>query len=454
MRPPLRVDRGAFVSSVDRILAAAILFVNGWMLTLPVMESPPWWATPVQIVHGVFAHEVLFAGYLLFILCMYPRYFGGTSAAAWRYAALIALLGGCGILSGVVNVRPLREVGSAGRYFVLALYFLCACRWAARYRPAFVLRNLLAGCAAAGAVNLYFTFTTSPYKLGGLPMLLGQNGPGGHFGIGVILAAWLMLVRQRKADPRIAVSMLAIGVFGASISFSKLAMLMAAAGLVAWVFVVGRNFGLRRSRRWAAGAVLLLIAAVIIRRDVAAQYVMGVQKFIEIKFIHLNERSVGERSQYFVITAEILASHPFFGVGYGGFYDAALRTRAYWDYDAAFEDPEAGARGETNPHSSFLYYASANGLPGLLVVMALFVTALASFWFALGRAGTAARVLFCCLCAGYLVFAGTLPTLFNTSVLYLPAAVAVTMSRVAAVHARPRGRQLEKWSKPIAVTTS
>jgi hypothetical protein len=418
------------LTKVEKSWAAAILFMNGWFFALPVAESGlPIWLTAVQLVHGVFLHEVLFLGYLVFFLVTRGAYLPSFGYSVRRVAFLIAGLGALGVLSALANFRPVKEFIGAGRYFLLAIYFLASIYWAKKYGPTFVLRNLLLGIVGSGAMTLLFTFTSGRPLLGGLPMLMGQNGPGGYMGIGVVLGAWLMMERKTLLDATIAVAACVIGVFGASISFSKLAMLMAGSGVIGWAFVIFRNLNLRHSRRWSAVMLAALTVIVWMNREAVDRYLEGVNRFIELKFVHLDYNSVGQRSQYFSITNEILWNHPLLGVSYGGFYDAASATKAYQSLRSAKEDPEAGARGETNPHSSFLYYASANGLPGLAVAIFFFFTALRIFGRALSRRGIAGIVLWGCLAFGYLIFGLTLPTLFNTSILYLPIAFALCTYR-------------------------
>jgi len=179
----------------------------------------------------------------------------------------------------------------------------------------------------------------------------------------------------------------------------------------------------------------ILLAIAIVNLEGISQFVQSVNLFIERKFVYMDTRSIESRSQYFIITAEIMSLHPMLGVGYGGFYNAASATEGSESGRAVEEDPGGGARGESNPHNSFLYYASANGLPGLLFTIFLFMLAIRAFWRTFSRYGKLGRVMWICLTAGYFIFGNTLPTLFNTSILYLPTAVAVALSRQ--VRSRP-----------------
>jgi len=417
------------VDGIDRLWAATILFMNGWIFALPIADELPLWFTPVQVAHGVFVHEALLIAYVIFILVTRIRRVARVPHRAWQFALMISGLGILALISALVNVRPLREFLGAARYFLLTAYFLLAVYWTRRHGLTFVLRYLLLGIFSAGVVNLLYTFTIQSNMLGGFPLLLGEQGPGGYLGISVILSAWLMLERQTKSDTLIAVAAAVTGVFAVSISFSKLAMLMAAAGVIAWLFVLWRDLHVPGRRKWYAVIVVALVAVVWTNQEFAVRYLRGAKNFIDFKFKYLDVASFAARSQYFLITAEIVAQHPLFGVSYGGYYDAAIQTRASRSDLAAIESPEAGARGQSNPHSSFLYYASANGIPGILLTIMMLGSGLFLLAQSMLRRGIPGLALWASFAFAYLLFGLTLPTLFNSSAFYLPVAVAACMRR-------------------------
>ena len=426
-------------SGLDRSWVAAILFLNGWDFSLPVSSTPlPFWVTPIQVVHGVFLHEALFIAYVGFTLLARAGSLPFPRGRAQRIAILIAGLGAIGVLSAVANLRPPVELVAALRYFVLAVYFALAVKWTRKYRPIFVLRTYLLGLLAAGIVTLYFTFTLTHMTLGGLPMLLGQNGPGGYLGMTVILGAWLMMIRTSRFDTLIAMGCFGVGILGTSISYSKSAMLLAAIGGTAWLAVLLQRFNTRRTRRWTAIALLALAAIGFAEREPLSDYADGVNRFIEMKFQYIDSESVRARYSYFLITSEILLRHPLVGVGPGGFYAAERETDAHKSPWAGAEDVDAGAKGQAHPESSFLYYACADGLIGLFLVISIFFFSVGSLRRAFADRGTAGTVVWACCSLGYMIFGLTLPTLFNTSILYLPVAVAICSDRMVAGYRRSR----------------
>ena len=57
------------LNKIERLWAFIILFINGWTFALPITnESMPIWLTPVQLIHGVFIHELLLMAYLGFMV--------------------------------------------------------------------------------------------------------------------------------------------------------------------------------------------------------------------------------------------------------------------------------------------------------------------------------------------------------------------------------------------------
>lgn len=413
---------------LDAACAAAILFLNAWNFGLPVSDRVPVWAVPIQIIRGIFLYEALIVAYIALAFFVRVGYLRVPTGRELRMALLIASLTVVGILSIVANNRPAKEVGTVSRYFVFAAYFLCVVAWGKAHGPKFVLRSFLGGIAAGGFVNLCFTYTRSERSLAGLPMLLGQNGPGGYLAVGVILGAWLMTVRERKTDVVLALSTATVGLSACAISYSKLAMLIAFCGACAWVLVLWQDFNTPRMRKWYIVVAVALGAALWVHRDLVADYLNGVSTFVQYKFRWVDPDSIRVRSLFFRVTAEILLGHPVLGVGPGGFYDAAAATNAYRNMGALA--PDLGIRGVSHPESSFLYYAVGFGTVGLFVVLVLFVKSLGVLWSSLRRRRLAGRAVWLSAAAGFTIFGLTLPTLFSATVLYVPVAIALSDSEL------------------------
>jgi len=417
-------------NKIDRFWAFTILFLNGWNWALPVTSvAMPTWFTPVQIVHGIFTHELLFLIYLVFIVIRLRGYLPIRKHAPGNNIAFFIIgLGFLGCISNGLNFQPFKEMGEAGRLFLLAVFFLISINWAKRHGSTFILRSLLLGIACAGVVNLYYSFAICFNTVGGLPFLLGQKGPGGSLGFSVILSAWFLLERNGTFSVAIAIVLAVIGIFGASISYSKLAMLMAGFGMIAWGVVLCWSLVKRRSHRAIIMMLVVLFAFAYVNHGKIDLYFKGVNAAINNKFVHLSEGSIMSRSLYFFSTAEIISRHPLFGVGYAGFYDAVTKTVSVENRWSCLEDPISGNDGKSNPHNAFLYYASANGIPGLFLTVVLFFFVLREFWRCFSGRGVQGKVIWGCLAGAYFVYGMTVPSLFNTAILYIPAAVAIAFT--------------------------
>jgi O-antigen ligase len=415
-----------------KALAWSVLFVGGYNATLPVVDdlvSLPWIFVPIQVAHGVFLRDALLILYVALFAMAGALGRIRLESAERRFAVLIASLGFFGILSTVVNVTTLLDLGEAMRFFLFAAYFAVAVDWARSYGPTFLLRTYLIGIAVGGVVNLYYTYQVQAMVLGILPFLLGQNGPGGFLGISVVLAAWLTLLHRTRWEILIAVAVAAIGIFAASISYSRLAMLQAGCGIVAWVTVIIAAAIRQHTKR--RGLVLVTLAAIVIAglttTSIGGEYLGSVREFTDRKFRGVDIRdanSVGARYQYFWGVLEIFMANPLLGVGYSGFYDAVVATPTYKSGSMADEGVGLSAQRIANPHNAILYYVSANGVFGLTISMMIVLLFARSVRASLLKHRTEGTIVCACILSAYFVNAMTLPTLFNTEVMYAAAAVA------------------------------
>jgi O-antigen ligase len=420
-------------------MAFIIVFVGGFNMALPDYS----WGRPVQLVHGIFVDNAVL---LLYVFLMV---LAGTARNLLRnteavpFAALVALLACLGIVSAGVNGTSLLDIGKCCRLLLFAIYVLLLVHWTRARGDNFVLRTLLIGIALGGLVNFYFSFTEPELSIGLLPVLRSQNGAGGLLGIAVSLSAWLMFIGQSRIDRVVAIISGLVGLSAAAISFSKTSMTIAACGLMAWFWVLV-HFGISRRYRLVAtiAAVLLFGGAVTAAQDEQiSDYISSISKAVTMKFtnVSLNDKySVGSRYMYFWGVLDVVAEHPFLGVSYSGFYDAITHTPTYQTGQMADEDPEGGKTGQANPHNSFLNYAAANGVPGFLIAIALYFSFLGFLWSALDRAGLAGRGIWAAMALAYFIYAMTLPTLYDTPTLFVPAAmaIAITMQRRAARYGR------------------
>ncbi len=416
------------MSRIASITAVLILFIGGYNFALPEYGL----GTPIQLVHGVYLNSALIIAYAFFVSLGAPVSQGLTrDSSARRYAALIACLGCAGIISAGVSPYSLLDVGQAMRLYVWSVFVLFVVHWSRARGQTFVLRWYLLGIAAGGVVNIYYSFIDPDLIIGVLPMLRARNGAGGLLGIAVVLGAWLMLLRRTPTDTAVAIAVSLIGASAAAMSFSKTALIIASCGIGAWCFALASTLTVRRLAILALAGITGIVGAstFVATSNKTKVYVASVERAIAIKIsgAGLDSYSDNARYMYFWGVMDVLSKHPLAGVSYRGFYDAITHTPTYETGMMVEENPEAGLRGDSNPHNSFLYYAAANGVSGLILVCALFGIFLRTLWQSLVSRGWPGRGLWVCAAAAYFVYGMTLPTLFDTEVMYLPAAVAIAL---------------------------
>jgi O-antigen ligase len=211
-------------------------------------------------------------------------------------------------------------------------------------------------------------------------------------------------------------------------------MLQAGCGIAGWLAVIlGTTLQRQTKQRGLViGAVAVLLVIGLSATPLGEQYVESVREFTDRKFrgidVH-DAHSVGTRYQYFWGVLDIFMAHPLVGVGYTGFYDAVILTPTYLSGFMADEGVGLEAQRLANPHNAFLYYIAGNGVMGLVLGPLIFLQFVLVLRKSLWHHGTHGTILWVCIVTAYFVNAMTLPTLFNTEVLYVAAAVAFVQQR-------------------------
>ena len=434
-------------SKIFSTFAALTILPAGFNLAVPGTVDGPAWAVAFEVFHGVFIHNVATMLWLFIALMMVIKNTGALritiSADARRYAGLIAFLGVLGFVSTIANVARFStwpDLGETGRSFLFSFYFLLMSYWTSKHGPCFILRWFLGGIAIGGIVNIYFS-VTQPYNfVGVLPFLYNRNGAGGIIALGIALSAWMWTLRDERSitDRVVPIAASLVAIVAVAMSFSKTSMIIGICGVLIWLVVLNESL-LKMTRIWYGFALLVAAGAMFIAvpTGVLSTILDSVNESVQNKFSEgltpAENRSVSDRLSYYVATADILLDNPvnpLLGVGYSGFLPSVIKTKAYREGLAEQEDLTVGKA--ANPHNSFLYYAIANGVPGLVVVVSLYLMfAKAVFgsvrgprWLAYSVAAGIAFV--------YLLYGNALPSLFKTEVMYLPAAAAIS------ARARPR----------------
>ena len=422
------------LSKSDAFFAFITLALYGWRFCLPVGESVPYWLLPIQVVYGVFMEEVIFIAYLVLRLFSRERikYHQPDRIIYITCKYLAGLAVWCAIV-GLFGPRPFMDAAEAGRIILLVILLIVVTQWSVK-NPVFVLRAFLVGLVASTFLNLIFTFRENTRMIGVLPALMGQNGPGTSMGIGACLSAWLVLISKRRIDFILAVVGGLAFCFGAGISYSKIGMGAALAGICCMAAVI--VFKPRRTGgRYLRGLAILVCSSISIYVGTAhgSAVIESLNRFIYLKSNTLtlttnqSEQSASNqaRSSYYLGVGELMLAHPL-GVGFSGFYDAFTLTDSHLHSGyAASEDPDRGAEGLSNPHSTLLYYSSAGGFIGGGICLLVFYL----LWLAMFRGLKPFGIvgMFVATFTGlvFLVAFLTVPTMLNTALMLIPAAVAV-----------------------------
>ena len=293
--------------------------------------------------------------------------------------------------------------------------------WAAA-NPLFVLRTFLLGLTGGALVNLVLTIL-NPVTVGVLPRLMGQNSPGPPMGIGVCLAAWLILLSRNRRDTLLGLTIAVICGVGAMISYSKTGMLAAVMGLLSIFVVSGKVAGSKRGRVLVSSLFAVILGSAGYFGGNAGQDMWGAFSGVlqeKVESASSESNSVLERWSYAWGVGEIVLTHPM-GVGYSGFRDAMMQTEAYRSGQAA--DESLVSADQSNPHSLFLYYASAGGLVGALLGIAIFILLCRAIVAGVGLYGLSGVLLALLTSVGFLVLAISVPYVFNSGVMLIPASI-------------------------------
>jgi hypothetical protein len=414
------------VIGLTRAFAFAVVFLAGWYLCLPETDlvQVPWWAAKGKFGPNLLVYEAIFAVYLVV----------GGARVIWRearaagYATLpasvcLVLLAGWCAMASLLSPFPLHDVGRSARLVFLALLLLGVSHWAAG-NPLLVLRSFLLGLIGSSVVNLILTFLNPVILVAGsVPRLLGQNSPGPPMGIAISLAAWLILLSRARRDTIIAVAAAIICGAGVMISYSKTGMLAAGMGFLSIAVVSGRVAASKRGRLLVGLLfVLVLGGAKYLGSEEGRRLWTGVSAMLleKVESASPESHSVQERWSYVWGVSEIVVTHPI-GVGYSGFHAAMMQTESYRSGWAADETsiPEE----DSNPHSLFLYYASAGGLVGAALAIAVFVFLCLALFRGVGLYGLSGSLLALFSTIAFFVLAISVGYLFNSCVMLIPAAV-------------------------------
>lgn len=426
-----------------KIFPFLILFLIGYDFVVPVDVSDPtnnisialpFWAQKIQIIHGVFLSEVLIIAYVVGALIFRSDIKLKLYKKAKNSFVLICALCFIGVLSSLINMQTYLDIFEALRILLLAIFFWVCLIWGKNLGSKFIIRAFLIGATVSTIVNLVFTFSFSWRMVGILPLLLGQNGPGSSIGFMIGLSSILFLMKENRFDSFIAIFFLIIGLFALLISFSKIGILMGFLGLFSWAAVLMYRVSSIKAISYPLMALISVFATFVWLNSssLGNDITKSAHDIYNLKLGNEGEGIISkedegdiQRIAYYLGVGEILLNNPLFGVSYSGFRGAIMKTNAFSLGTIAEDTTDAGS----NPHNSFLYYASANGLPGLIIVSYIFLI----FYFTLKKAlkpfGRLGFFVCFCIVSSAFILGNTTPGLFNTHILYIPLAFAFSKDR-------------------------
>lgn len=190
--------------------------------------------------------------------------------------------------------------------------------------------------------------------------------------------------------------------FAAALAVVNLLLVQGRTGQLVLLVLTGYLFIQRF--RWRgviiAGAVIAgagIVVSQLPGATVLVRYSDGINEIQNWQYGNQDQSSMGLRMQYAATSLRIIGEHPLIGVGTGGF-------------EHAYSQQIAGtaAQASNNPHNQYLLTTTQLGLPGLILLLAMFVV----LWRTARRLPMAEKVL-----ARGLVLAYLVGNLFNSFLL-------------------------------------
>lgn len=413
-------------SKIETVLIGLILFYPALVFTLPVQVFEtvqfPWWANRIEI-GNVLLHEILFLIWFLVFGFRYviQRLLNGGVPTRQSAVILILLAVWCGVIS-LQAPLPFQDIARSLRLVLMALMMMAITRWS-RNAGLYCLIALLLGFACGTIINIVISFE-NPFIVYGTMRLSGQNTPGVGMAVAVHLCAWYFLKAPARPHQLLAITLSLLFLFGAGISYSRTAWIISALGIFVWVYllILGNSkghLGVRKRSKspkfWAPPVIVLLV---LLALSPTGRYYLEWVNTLLFQKDWLESTSNTYRIGYVFGVAEIILQYPL-GVGYSGFFDAMTNTKVYGSGTTSIE---TGLN--ANPHSGFLYYLSAGGIPAGILTFILFCTLLKCLRTGLVHAfGRQGYILFLAMAMSFLLIGITVPYMFNSIILIAPTAI-------------------------------
>ena len=404
----------------EKIVAATVLFISAWNETVPIDAATeiPWIFRPIQVIYGTRIEQFILILILptIFITNQFKNYL--TNRYTNAISMIFWALGFIGLLSSCFNFVNILEFGESIRLILFGFFLIWLEQCAIRFGTEFCLRCVIFGLAIGGAVNIFFSFHISN-TVGIIPLLIGQAGPGPPLGLLVIVSAWAYSITTKNLPKTIYVITCIIGIYGGIASWSKISLLLIITGLIPWAILI-----LSRPRKIKIVLIILILTiGLIFKNDSSISEIKdSVDQIIFTKLSsedhNLNNpdsKIWGERFVFHIAVLEIVASHPLLGVGYAGFGTAYKETAASKMQHAYNDEFDQIQSSQSNPHSTWLYYASANGILGLILVFFWMLNISFAFYNACKLAPKAGRSIGFAIIAAIFIWSISVPTILQSS---------------------------------------
>jgi O-antigen ligase len=395
------------------LLLVAFTFLVGYELCLPVVADGapfqlPFIATTMNVLGGFSVKELILLLHALLNINLALRVFGLRRPPA---LLLIYLLFFFGAMVSIAVNGVIEDVPEAGRFLAAGYYIFAVRAFIEKRGVEPLVLTLLCGLVLSMSLNLYLTFAVPRGMLGVLPLLYGQNGPGGFAGASVGLLFLLRDFARHRATKQVLALAILLALVVVILSYSKLGMSMAIIGAFIWANTMWSN---RRSVVGRASMLVVLSASALGAYLYVVPSAVREQAGVIYEFKFYNEGGgffdAGDRTRwaYYLGVGEIIVKHPL-GVSYRGIGSALQQTEA----ERSGYLPEEESLISANPHNSFLYYMAANGFIGWAATLAFFGYFMRASYSELRHTVSQPLYYTALVCGVCVMFANTLPTFFN-----------------------------------------
>ena len=224
-----------------------------------------------------------------------------------------------------------------------------------------------------------------------------------------------------------------IGIYGGIASWSKIGILLIAFGLIPWTtFILYKLSKLKIIlvvSICAIGFTLTDDSPIFQIKDSVYEILSKKLSSQDHDINDPDSKIWGERFVFNIAVLEIVVSHPFLGVGYAGFGNAYKETNASKMQHAYVDESDQIQSSNSNPHSTWLYYASANGIPGLILVFFWMLNISFAFYNACKLAPNAARSIGFAIIAAIFIWSISVPTILQSSLILSLVGIACATQR-------------------------